>query len=118
MQHHQSMKRITTSVDPTTYAALEDLARRDGVSTSRLLREAMERYVAERDRTLEPHALPDWVGMLEGDGQPFAERDEALLDEWWAAELEAPPTAELEAPQAEPVGKPAQPGARAAGSGG
>ncbi len=70
----------------------------------------MERYVAERDRTLEPGPLPDWVGMLEGDGQPFAERDEALLDEWWAAELEAR--------QTEPVGKPAQPGARAAGSAG
>lgn len=112
------MKRITTSVDPTTYAALEDLARRDGVSTSRLLREAMERYVAERDRTLEPHALPDWVGMLEGDGQPFAERDEALLDEWWAAELEKQHTAELEAQPPEPGGKPARPGARAAGSAG
>ena len=33
--------------------------------------------------------LPDWVGTLEGDGQPFAERDEAVLDEWWAGALEA-----------------------------
>lgn len=70
----------------------------------------MERYVAERDRTLEPGPLPDWVGTLEGDGQPFAERDEALLDEWWAAELEAQ--------QTEPADTPAQPGARAAGSAG
>lgn len=93
------MKRITTSVEPATYAALEDLARRDGVSTSHLLREAMERYVTERDQTLEPGPLPEWVGMLEGDGRPFAERDEVMLDEWWAAELEgqsregAPPRA-------------------------
>lgn len=118
MQHHHGMKRITTSVDPTTYAALEDLARRDGVPTSRLLREAMERYVAERDRTLEPGPLPDWVGTLEGDGQPFAERDEALLDEWWAAELEAQPTDEPETKRTEPAGRPAQPRARAAGSAG
>src|SRR6266404_3646162 len=88
MQHHHRMKRITTSVEPATYAALEDLARRDGVSTSHLLREAMERYVTERDQTLEPSPLPDWVGTLEGDGRPFAERDEVLLDEWWAPELE------------------------------
>ena len=104
------MKRITTSVDLTTYAALEDLARRDGVSTSHLLREAMERYVAERDRTLEPGPLPDWVGTLEGDGQPYAERDETLLDEWWAAELEAQ--------EVEPAGKPAQPAPRTTGSAG
>jgi predicted transcriptional regulator len=89
MQHHHFMKRITTSVEPATYAALEDLARRDGVSTSHLLREAMARYVTERDQTLEPSPLPEWVGSLEGDGRPFAERDEELLDEWWGAELEA-----------------------------
>jgi hypothetical protein len=91
MQHHHFMKRITTSVEPATYAALEDLARRDGVSTSHLLREAMERYVTERDQTLEPSPLPEWVGTLEGDGRPFAERDEELLDELWAAELEGQP---------------------------
>src|SRR5436190_24015917 len=89
MQHHHLMKRITASVEPATYAALEDLGRRDGVSASYLLGEAMERYVTERDRKLEPGPLPDWVGMLEGDGRLFAERDEAILDELWAGDLES-----------------------------
>jgi predicted transcriptional regulator len=95
MQHHHvAMKRITTSVDPATYASLEDLARQGGVSTSSLIREAMERYVSDREQAAEPRPLPDWVGMLEGDGTPFAERDEALLDAWWPEELEAERTTE------------------------
>ena len=75
------MKRITTTVDPTTYRLLEDLAHRDGVATARLVREAMERYVTERQRDMVPLPLPDWVGMFQGDGQPFAERAEAILAE-------------------------------------
>jgi len=76
-----SMKRITTTVDSSTYAQLEDLARRDGVATARLIRDAMERYVTEREREMEPLPLPDWVGMFEGDGEPFAERTEEILGE-------------------------------------
>jgi predicted transcriptional regulator len=84
------MKRITTSVDPSIYHRLDELARHDGVSTSHLLREAMERYVTEREEALEAVPLPSWVGMLEGgDGQPWAERDEELLAEGWAADIEA-----------------------------
>jgi hypothetical protein len=75
------MKRITTTVDPSTYGLLEDLARRDGVATARLVRDAMERYVSDRQREMEPLPLPDWVGMFQGDGEPFAERAEELLGE-------------------------------------
>lgn len=75
------MKRITTTVDTTTYGLLEDLAHRDGVATARLVRDAMERYVTERQRELEPLPLPDWVGMFQGDGEPFAERAEEILAE-------------------------------------
>lgn len=75
------MKRVTTTVDPSTYGLLEDLARRDGVATAQLVREAMERYVMERQREMEPLPLPDWVGMFEGDEAPFAERTEEILDE-------------------------------------
>lgn len=81
MQHHHEMKRITTTVDPSTYGRLEDLAHRDGVATARLVRDAMERYVAERQREMVPLPLPDWVGMFEGDGEPFAERVEEILGE-------------------------------------
>ncbi len=89
MQHHQAMKRITTTVDPTMYRRLDEIARHDGVPTSRLLREAMERYVTERESTLDTVALPDWLGMLPGDGTPWAERDEELLERGWTADLEA-----------------------------
>jgi hypothetical protein len=75
------MKRITTTVDPSTYGMLEDLAHRDGVATAHLVREAMERYVAERQREMTPLPLPDWVGMFQGDGEPFAERSEEILRE-------------------------------------
>lgn len=75
------MKRITTTVDPTVYARLDDIARQDGVSTAHVLREAMERYVTEREATLEPTPLPAWVGIIEGDGEPTASRiDEILAD--------------------------------------
>lgn len=73
------MKRITTTVDPLTYGLLEDLAHRDGVATARLVRDAMERYVVERQREMEPLPLPDWVGMFEGEAEPFAERAEEIL---------------------------------------
>ena len=75
------MKRTTIMVDEAVYADLEDYARRDGVPTARLVREAMERYVSERERDAQPRPLPDFVGMFEGDGQPFAERDEEILAE-------------------------------------
>lgn len=84
------MKRITTTVDPAVYRRLDAIAHRDGVSTSHVLREAMERYVTEREAAMDSIPLPAWVGMLEGgDGEPWAERDEALLEEGWATDLEA-----------------------------
>lgn len=75
------MKRITTTVDPSTYGLLEELAHRDGVATAKLVREAMDLYVTERQREIEPLPLPDWVGMVIDDGEPFAERGDAILDE-------------------------------------
>jgi Ribbon-helix-helix domain len=75
------MKRITTTVDSSTYGMLEDLAHRDGVPTARLVREAMERYVTQRQLEHEPQPLPDWVGMFQGDGEPFAGRAEEILGE-------------------------------------
>ena len=83
------MQRITTNVDEGVYARLEDLARRRAVPTAHVIREALERYASEEEARLEPGPLPDWVGMLEGPGGPYAERDEALLDEGWADELYA-----------------------------
>jgi predicted transcriptional regulator len=78
------MQRITTNVDGSVYARLEDLARRRDTSIARLIREAMERYVTDEEAALEPGPLPEWVGMLEGPGGVFAARDEEVLDERWS----------------------------------
>jgi hypothetical protein len=83
------MQRITTNVDEGVYARLEDLARRRSVPTAHLIREALERYASDEEARLEPEPLPDWIGMLQGPGGPYAERAEALLDEGWADELDA-----------------------------
>ena len=74
------MQRITTTVDNGVYARLEELARRDRAPVARLIREAMERYVTEREEATEPRPLPDWVGMLEGPGDDLASRSEDILD--------------------------------------
>lgn len=75
------MKRTTILVEEAVYAELEAYAHRDGVPTAHLVREAMERYVAEREKTAEPQPLPPFVGMFEGTGESIASRDEELLPE-------------------------------------
>jgi predicted transcriptional regulator len=82
------MQRITTTVNGSVYARLEELARRDNAPVARLVREAMERYVTEREAAIEPEPLPDWVGMLEGPGGEFASRAEEILDAEWAESLD------------------------------
>ncbi len=42
------MKRTTVMLDEGAHAELEAVARRDGVSRGRLIRDAMERYLADR----------------------------------------------------------------------
>ena len=37
---------------------------------------------------IEPEPLPDWVGMLEGPGDPYADRDEEILDDSWAEAID------------------------------
>jgi len=88
MRYHRCMQRITTNVEPDVYARLEDLARRRRVPTARIIREALVRYVTDEEATREPEPLPDWVGMLEGPGGPFAEQAEAVLDAEWSTALE------------------------------
>jgi hypothetical protein len=82
------MQRITTNVDEGVYARLEDLARRRAIPTAHVIREALERYVSEQEAQREPEPLPGWVGMLEGPGGPYAERDEAILETAWVDELD------------------------------
>jgi hypothetical protein len=76
------MQRITTNVEQRV-ALVTDLARHRAVPASRLFREALERYVSEQEALLQLQPLPDWVGMLEGPGGPYAARDEEILDGSW-----------------------------------
>ncbi|MBX3030381.1 MAG: ribbon-helix-helix protein, CopG family [Chloroflexi bacterium] len=82
------MQRITTNVDPDVYTRLEDLARRRHTSTARVIREALARYVTDEEAAQEPEPLPDWVGMLDGPGGAWAERDEEVLRAEWPAALD------------------------------
>jgi len=71
------MRRTTILADPELLTNLEEIARRDGLPTSHVIREAMERYVVARRG--EPNAdLPALVGMFEG-ADDVAERDEEIL---------------------------------------
>ena len=80
------MRRTTILADPELLTNLEEIARRDGLPTSHVIREAMERYVVARRGESTPD-LPALVGMFEGAGD-VAERDEEILRE------EMPPAAE------------------------
>jgi len=84
------MQRITTNVESGVYARLEDLARRRRVPTARVIREALERYITDEEAASAPEPLPEWVGMLEGPGGAWAERDEEILRSRWADTLDPP----------------------------
>ena len=81
------MRRTTILADPGLLTNLEEIARRDGLPTSHVIREAMERYVAAR-RSDALADLPALVGMFEGAGD-VAERDEEILREEMPAAAEA-----------------------------
>jgi hypothetical protein len=72
------MKRLPlqVNVDPRLADAVYRLGQRDGVSVAAVLRESIERYVAERESELDP--LDKLVGLWRDDGAPF---DAADLDE-------------------------------------
>lgn len=81
------MRRTTILADPELLTNMEELARRDGVSTSHVIREAMERYVVAR-RDPSSAELPALVGMFEG-ADDVAERDEEILRAEMPAAAEA-----------------------------
>lgn len=81
------MRRTTILADPELLTNMEELARRDGVPTSHVIREAMERYVVAR-RDPSSAELPGLVGMFEG-ADDVAERDEEILRAEMPAAAEA-----------------------------
>ncbi len=73
------MRRTSILVDPRVMTELEQLARRDRLPTAHLIREAMERYVAERrDDASAPRDLPGFVGIGQGPGDVAARAEEIL----------------------------------------
>jgi hypothetical protein len=70
------MRRTSVLLDPHILTELERLARRSGVPTSHVIREAMERYVAEASEN--DTTLPSFVGIGSGPGD-VAGRDEEIL---------------------------------------
>lgn len=72
------MRRTSILVDPRVMTELEQLAKRDGLPTARLIREAMEQYVAGRRQEAQPRTLPGFVGIGQGPGDVAARAEEIL----------------------------------------
>ncbi len=70
------MKRTSILLDPGLLAELERLARRRGVPTAHVIRDALEAYVAEQGAG--ERQLPGFIGIGRGPGD-VAERAEELL---------------------------------------
>lgn len=78
------MKRTTVMLDEGAYAELESYARRDGVSTGHLIREAMERYLTDRERreAAAPVPLPSFVGAVDDPDMVQGADVEEFLEAW------------------------------------
>jgi hypothetical protein len=74
------MRRTSVLLDPQLLAELERLARRSGRPTSHVIREAMERYVAEAGEGT-TRELPSFVGIGSGPGDVAAHDEEILRSE-------------------------------------
>ena len=68
-------------LDPALLTELERLARRSGRPTAHVIRESLERYVADA-REQGSRSLPSFVGMFAGGGKEnVAERADEILRE-------------------------------------
>lgn len=65
-------------MDPQLLTELERLARRSGVPTAHVIRDAMERYVADAAASADPE-LPSFVGIVSSGEGDVARRDEEIL---------------------------------------
>lgn len=63
---YMHMRRTSILLDPGLLAELERIARREGRPTAHVIREALERYVA--DRPEDQRGLPGFIGLGAGAG--------------------------------------------------
>ncbi len=76
------MKRTTVMLDEEVYARLKGLAQRKGVTSGRMIREAVAAYVVTETEQLadaEPCPLEPFIGMFEGQDDDMSERMEEYL---------------------------------------
>ncbi len=75
-----AMKRTTVMFDEEIYARLQELARRQGTTTSLLIREAVGTYVAESGET-EGSPMEALIGIFDGPAEPLGREAEEIFGE-------------------------------------
>ncbi len=70
------MKRTTIFADESMLDALKEIARREDVSIAEVIRQALNRFIADRQRT---KRLPSILGIGQSGRKDIAERYEELL---------------------------------------
>jgi len=84
------MKRTTILADERLLAEVTAVARQRRITTSRAIREALERYVESVQAEARP--LPAVVGMFDGPAEALGQQADEILHAEWAEALsgEAP----------------------------
>jgi len=70
------MKRTTIFADEDVLNALREIAQREGISVAELVRKALNRFIADRQKD---KRLPSIVGIGQSGRKDIAERFEELL---------------------------------------
>ena len=76
------MKRTSLLVEEETLARLAAIARRQGVPTSKVIREALGAYVVRQQaETGEAGPLDALIGLIDGPAEPLGARTEEIVAE-------------------------------------
>ncbi|GIX47528.1 MAG: hypothetical protein KatS3mg131_1739 [Candidatus Tectimicrobiota bacterium] len=70
------MKRTTIFADEETLLSLREIARREGLSMAEVIRQALDKFIAEHQRA---KRVPSIVGIGRSGRRDIAERCEELL---------------------------------------
>jgi len=76
------MKRTSLLIEEETLARLAAIARRQGVPTSKVIREALGTYVVQRQaESGEAGPLDALIGLIDGPAEPLGARTEEIVAE-------------------------------------